>query len=679
MKRRSRAAFATAIATLVIAAAFVLVACHAGAKEDSHTRVGGGTNLPAFLGEIPRGSFTRVGQTVQDWQPVAGDAAIILDGSEIGPLATNEHAAYATFVEAEYADAAACNDAGNCGAYWQLKYFGKLNPGGVFSDFTGHTTSSTVDTQVGSLLTGATASITYTDAGTLGVRVYCPVPCVAGANPDYIRRSAYGPPPIPQVLSVAQAQYATTYTTSVPVVITTTTGAATSVSAATYAGVALTGCTATNDHTATCSLPAGTRTATTNQPVTLTSPAAPLPCAHCGNLVQAAVTGISPTSGPTAGGTAVTITLNAGATGGCTTLPQLCSAGASSCANVSGCSVVDDQHITATSGVGTLGTGNVNVFSGSSPTAAANAWSYANPPPTLNVLAYPLLSRADGNGQLKTLPGNNLSGITGTGGTGVTVNGVAATSVSSTATSVTFKPPANTASGSTAYSIVVTGPYGSDTAKLGATWSNTTNVIYYLPTSTIAVWTCAEGVTTATGTSNAVDVIAGQAIAQATGSAQPPIASINSGKYCEFTFNGSQSLATAAGYTPFSAQPFGISLAGYHAAGAAVQNWVSTAGATEINAYYDGAHVCIYAGASPACSLTSTARNWIYWTFNGASSGVNVGGTSGGFGNAGTANPTGILSIGVGLTGGASVIVLDGSTANSALLHTLLTTLTGVT
>jgi len=108
--------------------------------------------------------------------------------------------------------------------------------------------------------------------------------------------------------------------------------------------------------------------------------------------------------------------------------------------------------------------------------------------PVLNAKLSPFIRSELGGGQPMTLTGLNLSSTSS-----VTVGGVAATSVSSTPTSVTFTAPALTNS-ATPYVINVTTTYGT---------ANLVRSYYALPASSatlLAVWYAAEGWTGTTWT-----------------------------------------------------------------------------------------------------------------------------------------------------------------------------------
>ena len=96
-----------------------------------------------------------------------------------------------------------------------------------------------------------------------------------------------------------------------------------------------------------------------------------------------------------------------------------------------------------------------------------------SPAPTLVALTTPLVASGNGGGASITLAGTNLTGVTS-----VKVGSASATGVSSTSTTVTFTPPANTAS-ATPYAVHVTTAGGTATLS---------NALYSLPTGITAAW-----------------------------------------------------------------------------------------------------------------------------------------------------------------------------------------------
>jgi N-acetylneuraminic acid mutarotase len=141
------------------------------------------------------------------------------------------------------------------------------------------------------------------------------------------------------------------------------------------------------------------------------------------------VTGVSPSTGPAAGGTAVTVS-GSNLTGGSVTFGTAAATGVS-------CSATS---CTATSPAGT-GTVNVTVTtaSGASATSSADQFTYtAAPPPAPTVTKVSPASGPAAGGTAVTVSGSNLTGGSVTFGT------AAATGVSCSATSCTATSPAGT-------------------------------------------------------------------------------------------------------------------------------------------------------------------------------------------------------------------------------------------
>ncbi|MBN9221586.1 MAG: Ig-like domain repeat protein [Mesorhizobium sp.] len=165
---------------------------------------------------------------------------------------------------------------------------------------------------------------------------------------------------------------------------------------------------------------------------------------HYTYLALPTVTAISPTSGPTAGGTSVTITGS-----GFLAAPP---AGAVTFGgNAATYTIVTDTQITATSPAGTAGTVDVIVTTpgGTSATSAADQFTYVAAP-TISASSPASGPTAGGTGV--TLTGTNLTGAT------LTVGGASVTPTGADATTVTFTTPAHAAG---AVSVVVTTPGGS--------------------------------------------------------------------------------------------------------------------------------------------------------------------------------------------------------------------------
>ena len=159
------------------------------------------------------------------------------------------------------------------------------------------------------------------------------------------------------------------------------------------------------------------------------------------------VTSLTPNSGTTAGGTAVTITGTGftGATG--------VTFGGVAATNVS---VISSTSITATTPAGSAGTASVVVTTPAGSNAANTLFTYVTPAPTVTSLTP--TSGTTAGGTAVTITGTGF-----TGATGVTFGGVAATSVSVvSATSITATTPAGSAGTA---SVVVTTPAGSNAAN----------------------------------------------------------------------------------------------------------------------------------------------------------------------------------------------------------------------
>jgi large repetitive protein len=159
------------------------------------------------------------------------------------------------------------------------------------------------------------------------------------------------------------------------------------------------------------------------------------------------VTGISPSSGPTAGGTSVTITGKnlSGATG-----VSFGGAGGSVTADSS-------TKVTATSPAGS-GTVNITVTTkgGTSATTSADKFTYATPAPV--VIEISPNSGPAGGGTSVTITGTNLSGATGVsfGGSGGKITADSSTQITATSPS-----------GSGTVDITVTTPGGTSVTTSG--------------------------------------------------------------------------------------------------------------------------------------------------------------------------------------------------------------------
>ena len=171
--------------------------------------------------------------------------------------------------------------------------------------------------------------------------------------------------------------------------------------------------------------------------------------------LEPTVTSITPISGPTAGGTAITImgTSLTGATS--VTVGGV---------NATNMVVVSSIKITAVTPAGTFGSKSVAVTTPAGTATVPNAFTYIAPIPTITSLS-PLFGSTAGGTPI-TIMGTNL-----TSPTSVTVGGVAATIVFWSSTSITAVTPASTVG---AKSVVVTTPGGTATATNQFTYATPT-------------------------------------------------------------------------------------------------------------------------------------------------------------------------------------------------------------
>ncbi|MBS4096767.1 MAG: IPT/TIG domain-containing protein, partial [Sulfuricella sp.] len=224
---------------------------------------------------------------------------------------------------------------------------------------------------------------------------------------------------------------------------TTITGANfTGATAVTIGGVAATGVTVVNATTITATTPAGTAGAAN---VAVTTPGGTGTGTGLFTYFAApTVTGISPSAGPIAGGTAVTIT-GTNFTGA--TAVTIGGAAATSI------SVVNATTITATTPAGTAGAANVTVTTPGGTDTGTSLFTYAAAP---IVTAISPTSGPVAGGTAVTITGTNF-----TGATAVTIGGAAATSLSVVnATTITATAPGGTAG---VTNVVVTTPGGTGT------------------------------------------------------------------------------------------------------------------------------------------------------------------------------------------------------------------------
>ena len=171
--------------------------------------------------------------------------------------------------------------------------------------------------------------------------------------------------------------------------------------------------------------------------------------------LEPTITSITPISGPTAGGTAITIvgTSLTGATS--VTVGGV---------NVTNLVVVSSIKITAVTPAGTFGSKSVAVTTPAGTATVPNAFTYIAPVPTITSVS-PLFGSTAGGTPI-TIMGTNL-----TSPTSVTVGGIPATSVVWSSTSITAVTPASTVG---AKSVVVTTPGGTATATSQFTYATPT-------------------------------------------------------------------------------------------------------------------------------------------------------------------------------------------------------------
>ena len=242
----------------------------------------------------------------------------------------------------------------------------------------------------------------------------------------------------PTVTAISPTSGPTAGGTSVTITGTNFTGA----TAVTIGGTAATGITVVNSTTITGTTPAGTVGA---QDVVVTTPNGTGTGTNFYIYAAApTVTAISPNSGPTAGGTGVTIT------GTNLTGATAVSIGGTA---ATGITVVNSTTITATTPSGTAGAKNVVVTTPGGTGTGTNLYTYVAAP---TVTAISPTSGPTAGGTSVTITGTNF-----TGATAVTIGGTAATSVVVVnATTITAVTPAGTAG---AQNVTVTTPGGTGT------------------------------------------------------------------------------------------------------------------------------------------------------------------------------------------------------------------------
>jgi prepilin-type N-terminal cleavage/methylation domain-containing protein len=176
------------------------------------------------------------------------------------------------------------------------------------------------------------------------------------------------------------------------------------------------------------------------------------------------VTGISPNSGPTAGGTNVTINGTNFVTGATVTIGGNAATGVS---------VTNSTTITATTPAGTAGTVSVIVTTAGGSSNAFSGYTYVSPP---TVTAISPSSGPTAGGTSVTITGTNFV----TGAT-ITIGGNAATGVSvNNSTTITATTPAGTAG---SVNVIVTTAGGSGTKTNGYTYVAAPTVTAISPTS----------------------------------------------------------------------------------------------------------------------------------------------------------------------------------------------------
>jgi hypothetical protein len=248
----------------------------------------------------------------------------------------------------------------------------------------------------------------------------------------------------PTVSAISPSSGSTAGGTSVAMSGTHFTGA----TAVTIDGVAVSSFTVDNDTTITASTPVGTVGA---KDIVVTTPEG---IATGSGLFTyfpptPALSAISPTSGSTAGGTAVTLT------GTNLTGASAVTIGGAACASVS---VVSATSITCTTPAGTAGTASVLVTTSGGTNAANTLYTYVTPPPAPTVTAINPTSGSTLGSTAVTLTGSNL-----TGASAVTIGGATCAVVTVvSATSLTCTTPARTAGTA---SVLVTTSGGTNAAN----------------------------------------------------------------------------------------------------------------------------------------------------------------------------------------------------------------------
>jgi hypothetical protein len=281
------------------------------------------------------------------------------------------------------------------------------------TSFTFSTSSAnTICTVSGNTLTivgAGTCALTATQAGNATY-------ASASANANVVINA------VPAVNSVTPNPGATTGGYSLVISGTNLSGA----TGVTIGGAACTSLSANTATSVTCLSPAGTGL---NKAVVVTTASGPSTDSVSFSYSAPSVSGITPNTGSTAGGTSVTISgSNLRSATGITI-------GGNACTSPSANS---DTAVTCTTPAGSAGTASVIVSTASGSSSANTLFTYTVPAPSLSAITPSTGSTAGGTSV--TISGSNLSGATG-----VTIGGVACTPLSAnTATSVTCLSPAGT-------------------------------------------------------------------------------------------------------------------------------------------------------------------------------------------------------------------------------------------
>ncbi|HEX8979164.1 MAG TPA: IPT/TIG domain-containing protein, partial [Parasulfuritortus sp.] len=326
------------------------------------------------------------------------------------------------------------------------------------------TASGTVNyTLGGTTLTWTTAPNFTTFTGITGFQVTFTAP--TGANNSNITFTNYtianpvAPAPAPTFTSITPTSGPTTGGTSVTITGTNFTGA----TSVTFGGVAAASFTVNSSTQITATTPAGAA-GITNVAITTPGGTATGTGVYTYTAVAPTVTGISPSSGPTAGGTAVTITGTSFTGATAVTIGG---------ANCTGVTVVSSTSITCTTPAGTAGAQNVAVTTAAGTGTGTGLYTYYAAPTVTSISPS---SGPTAGGTAVTITGTNF-----TGATSVTIGGAAATSVVVVnATTITAITPAGVAG---AANVAVTTPGGTGTGTGLYTYYAAPTVTGISPTS----------------------------------------------------------------------------------------------------------------------------------------------------------------------------------------------------